>query len=128
MQVADLMDTHVLTISVNDYAIEAKRLMSQHERAWIIALEQSQIAGVVLAQDLERLSEALLKERDVREYVSTDLLMVSRDAQPQEAERLLRRSGRDFLTVMDENWPIGILTQDALTQAFSTSPLRRQAG
>lgn len=128
MQVADLMDTHVLTISVNDYAIEAKRLMSQHDRAWIIALEQSQIAGVVLAKDLERLSEAILKERDVREYVSADLLMVSRDAQPQEAERLLRRSGRDFLTVMDENWPIGILTQDALTQGFSASPLRRQAG
>lgn len=122
------MDTNVLTISVNDYAIEAKRLMLQHDRAWIIALEQTQIAGVVLAKDLERLSEAILKERDVGEYISTDLLMVSRDAQPQEAERLLRRSGRDFLTVMDENWPIGILTQDDLTQAFSTPPLRRQAG
>lgn len=130
MQVDEIMDTHVLTISVNDYAIEARRLMAQFECEWIIALDHAEVAGVVLAGDLRNIPESILKERDVREFVSGELPRVSRTAKPREAQRLLRQTELDFLTVMDDDWPIGIVTGKALAGKGKSSGERahKQAG
>ncbi len=114
MLLQELMSTEILTISANDYAAEALRLMNHHARTWVIVLESDQIAGIVFLQDLERLTESTLKERDVREYLRTNLLMIGNEAHPQEAERMLRCSGMDFLTVVKNNYPVGIITQDHL--------------
>lgn len=128
MRIDEFMDTQVLTISVNDYAFEAKRLMAQQACDWMIALDRADVAGVVFAQELERASEAALKERDVREYVSAAWLRVNRDIQPQAAERLLRRSGYDLMVVVDENGLVGIVTLDTLAHQHSKGYGRWQAG
>lgn len=114
MRLLDLMEPEILTISANDYAIEARRLMEQQHTNWILVLEKSQIAGVVLAQELASLPEGMLKERDVREYIRPNLLTINCEAQPREAERMLNRSGRNFLVVVQDNHPIGVITQESL--------------
>lgn len=130
MQVQDIMDTHVLTISVNDYAIEARRLMAQHGRDWVIAVERAEVAGVVWAESLRSIPDSTLKELDVREFVSADLPKVSRSAKPREARRVLRQSGLHFLTVMENDWPVGVVTEDDLTARGQSAACRdhQQAG
>lgn len=125
MRLLDLIQPAVLTISMNDYAIEAQRLMVQQQSSWIIVLEGLQMVGVVFAEELSGLSPALLNERDVREYVRAYPLMVNHDVSIQEAQRLLKRSGLDFLTVLRDNQPVGIITQANLSQDYSH---QRQAG
>lgn len=125
MRLLDLIQPEVLTISVNDYAIEAQRLMAQQQATWIIVLEGLQMVGVVFAEELKDLSPALLNERDVREYVRAYPLTVNNDVSIQEAKRLLNRSGLDFLMVLRDNQPVGIITQANLSQDSSH---QRQAG
>jgi CBS domain-containing protein len=125
MRLLDLIQPEGLTISVNDYAIEAQRLMAEQQTSWIIVLEGLQMVGVVFERDLRGLPPALLNERDVREYVSAYPLTVDSGVSIQEASRLLNRSGLDFLTVLRDNQPIGIVTRENLSQHRSH---QRQAG
>ena len=116
MHIHELMDSRISTVSANDYAAEALRVMASRNLSWSFVLDRNQIAGIIRAKDLARLSDALLKERDVREYVITSLVTVNIEADLNEAERLLRRSGQHFLGIIKGNLPVGILTQGALTQ------------
>lgn len=116
MQLTEMMEAEILTISANDYAIEALRLMNQRNAPWAIVLDRDWIAGIVYAQELNRFPASLLKERDVQEYLRTNLLMIPEEAQPQEAERLLRNSGMDFLIVIRDNRPMGMITRDSLSR------------
>jgi predicted transcriptional regulator len=50
---------------------------------------------------------------------------VNNDVSIQEAKRLLNQSGLDFLTVLRDNQPVGIITQANLSQGRS---YQRQAG
>jgi CBS domain-containing protein len=116
MNLHEIMDSRIGTVSANDYAAEALRLMTTHNLSWSFVIDRNQVAGIVQAQDLARLSDALLKECDVREYVITNLLTVSIETELQEAIRLLRRSGHHFLGVIKNNLPVGILTQESLPE------------
>lgn len=116
MQLTEIMEAEILTISANDYAIEALRLMSQRNAPWAIVLDRDWIAGIVYAHELNRFPETMLKERDVQEYLRTDLLVIPEHAQPQEAERLLRNSAMDFLIVIRDNRPMGMITRDSLSR------------
>ncbi len=115
----------MLTISVNDYAMEAQRLMAQQQSGWIVVLEGLQMIGVVFAQELGALPPATLNDLDVREYLRPFPLTVSSDVSIEEAKRQLIRSGLDFMAVMENNQPIGILTLASLEQKRLQ---QRQAG
>lgn len=114
MRIFDIMDSRIGTISANDYAIEALRMMSAQQCPWIFVLEANELAGVIYARDLERYSETVLRDRDVREYLVSNVATVDADLDIQEAERLLRISGKGFLAVTKEGRPIGIITPKSL--------------
>jgi len=116
MQLYDVMDSNIGTVSANDYAVEALRHMKARKLDWSFVLDCNQVSGVIFAQDLARLSEATLIERDVREYLITNLVMVDIDTEPQEAVRLLRFSERDFIGVVKDHQPVGILTTESLSR------------
>lgn len=121
MRVYDIMDSRIATVSANDYAAEALRLMTLGRRAWIFVLDCKELIGIAYASDMERLSESLLREQDVREHLKTNLLAIDPEADTKEAERLLRTGRRDFLTVVKDGCPIGIITRDSLTRSGSRS-------
>ncbi|WP_373532129.1 CBS domain-containing protein [Vampirovibrio sp.] len=125
MRLLELTEPVMLTISVNDYAMEAQRLMAQQQSGWIVVLEGLQMIGVVFAQELGALPPATLNDLDVREYLRPFPLTVSSDVSIEEAKRQLIRSGLDFMAVMENNQPIGILTLASLEQKRLQ---QRQAG
>jgi len=114
MRIFDIMDSTVGTISANDYAIEALRMMIKQKCPWIFVLESNELAGVIYARDLERYSETVLRDRDVREYLVSNVGTIEADTDIQEAERLLRNSTRGFLAVIKDGRPIGMLTPKCL--------------
>lgn len=124
MHLQEIMDSRIGTVSANDYAAEALRLMTARNLSWSFVLDRNQVAGIILAKDLARLSDALLKERDVREYVTTNLLTVNIETELQEAIRLLNWSGHRFLGILKNNLPVGILTLESI---LNTNPPRRLA-
>jgi predicted transcriptional regulator len=121
MHIHELMDSRISTVSANDYAAEALRVMASRNMKWSFVIDRNQVVGIVQAKDLSRLSEALLKERDVREYINTSLVTVNIETDLSEAERLLRRSGHRFLGILKNNLPVGVLTQDAMFREGLTS-------
>jgi predicted transcriptional regulator len=114
MQLNEMMDSRIGTVSANDYALEALRHMKAQKLDWSFVLDRNQVSGVVFARDLARLSETTLKEKDVREYLTTNLVIVDIETEPQEAARLLRHSGRGFVGVVKGNQPVGMLTSESL--------------
>jgi predicted transcriptional regulator len=116
MHLYDIMDPRVSTVSANDYALEALRHMTSKNLEWTFVLDRNEISGVVFARDLEALPETTLKEKDVREYLTTNLVMVDVETEPQEAARLLRFCGRNFIGVVRGNQPVGILTRESLAR------------
>jgi predicted transcriptional regulator len=123
MRLYDLMDSHIGTVSANDYALEALRHMTAQKLDWSFVLDCNQVSGIVLARDLAAIAEATLKERDVREYL-TNLIMVDIDTEPQEAARLLRFSERGFVGIVKNNQPVGILTTESLGQSSRSIELQ----
>lgn len=121
MRVYDIMDSRIATVSANDYAAEALRLMTLGSRPWIFVLDCKELIGIAYASDMERLSESLLREQDVREHLRTNLLAIGPEADTKEAERLLRTDRRDFLTVVKDGCPIGIITRDSLSRSRNRS-------
>jgi len=124
MRVYDIMDSRIATVSANDYAAEALRLMTLWRRPWIFVLDCNELIGIAYAKDMERLSQSLLREQDVREHLKTNLLAIGPDADAQEAERMLRLGRREFLTVVKDGCPIGIITPDSLTRPGQTVSLQ----
>lgn len=114
MHLYEIMDSRIGTVSANDYALEALRHMTTRQLDWSFVLDRNQVSGVVFARDLVKMSEATLKERDVREYLTTNLVMVDIETEPQEAARLLRFSEQGFVGVVKDNQPVGILTTESL--------------
>lgn len=112
------MDRSITTISANDYAAEALRVMTARGQSKILVLERDEVVGVVSASDLQRMSDASLKDRDVREFMATRMLAIHVETQLQEAERLLRLSGLDFLTVVKDAYPVGIVNKETLFAAY----------
>lgn len=120
MHIHELMDSRISTVSANDYAAEALRVMASRNLSWSFVLDRNQVVGMVHAKDLSRLSDGVLKECDVREYVNTSLITIHIETDINEAERLLRRSGHAFLGIVKNDLPIGILTQEAIIRAGMT--------
>lgn len=120
MHIHELMDSRISTVSANDYAAEALRVMASRNLSWSFVLDRNQVVGMIQAKDLSRLSDELLKECDVREYVNTSLITIHIETDLNEAERLLRRSGHPFLGIIKNDLPIGILTQEAIIRSGIT--------
>lgn len=116
MHISEIMDTGFSTISANDYAIEAQRIMTTRQCPWLFVLDRNELAGIICARDLERYSEATLRDRDVREFMVTSVLPITSDADIQEAERMLRGSSRGFLAVVKEGRPVGVITPKSLVR------------
>jgi len=129
MRLHELMDPRIGTVSANDYAAEALLLMNARNLGWCFVLDRNEVTGIIQAKDLDRIPETVLKERDVREFVRGNLPTVNIDAEVQEAERLLRRSGQRWLGILRNNLPVGILSQDAfsLEDGYRQSTLARPA-
>ena len=114
MHLYEIMDSRIGTVSANDYALEALRIMTMRRLSWCFVLDRNQVAGIIRYKDLARLSDAVLKEQDVREYVMPSLVTVSIDTELKEAKRILQRCGQHFVGVVKNDLPVGILTLEAM--------------
>lgn len=69
MRVLERHKPTLASVSANDYAGEALRLMKKLGQRWIFVLDRTEIAGLVFAKDLENEPQERLHEGDVREYM-----------------------------------------------------------
>lgn len=128
MHLHELMDPRIGTVSANDYAAEALQLMNSRNLSWCFVLDRNEVTGLVWADDLAHLPDTLLKERDVREFVTTSLLTVSIDTDLQEVERLLHRSGQHLLGIIQNNLPVGIISEDHIRRENKAQRALSHAG
>ncbi len=116
MTLQESMDPRIGSVSANDYAAEALRLMMTRHLGWLFVLDRNEIAGVVTARELARWPDELLKERDVREFLTQPLLTIPIETDEMEAANRLQRSGLRFAGITRSNLPVGFITPDALIQ------------
>lgn len=72
----NFMETQRLTtVSAYDYAADALIFMYRKGLKQVHVLDGDEVVGMIYARDLERHSQSVLRDRDVREYMR----MVSRE-------------------------------------------------
>lgn len=114
MLLQEVMSRDISAVSANDYALAALRYMRSRNLDRVFVLERDRVAGVVFARDLERYSDEILTERDVREYMSTDLSVIAPDSTLEEAASVLERGRVACLAVVKNNRLLGSITADVL--------------
>jgi CBS domain-containing protein len=114
MRLWEVMEPTRESVSANDYAAEALQRMRNRGCDWAFVLDRNEVVGLVFARDLERQPPDYLQEEDVRRYMTTRLILIGPDIASQEAERLLRLSRQDFLAVVEDHRPVGIVTAHSL--------------
>jgi CBS domain-containing protein len=122
MLLQEIMESRVFTVSANDYALEALRLLQRKRQPWAFVLDCDGVAGIVLRETLESLPEDYLHEDDVRRHTTEQIIMVGPEVESQEAERLLRLSQQGFLAIIEGKRPIGIITAENLKRSMLPCP------
>jgi len=127
MQLHELMDPRIGTVSANDYAAEALYLMNSRNLNWCFVIDRDEVNGIIWAEDLHHVSDTLLKERDAGEFVTNRLLTIDIETDLSEVERLLQRSGQPAVAILKNNLPVGILNQETISRSRGSQPRGKQS-
>jgi chloride channel protein, CIC family len=117
MEVADLMERRVVTVSANDYAMEALSLMREKGLSELLVVDRNEVVGYVERRILECQMPRTLAERDVREYMNPHVTFAEPDTSADEADWLMRRDSLPSLPVMENRRLQGVVTRRSLNRS-----------
>ena len=119
MRLKDVMSKNFRTISPNDTATEAQYQMSQYNSSHLVVIERSEVVGIVSAKELENIDGRFLKSRDVRDFMTPNVVTANLEMDVGEAAKLMRGNVASCLPVMDGNTLVGIVTISDLLQLLA---------
>jgi len=115
--VSEFMETRLLA-QVSELTItDAVNTMMENGIDSLIVLEDNEIAGIVTYKDI--LYDVVAKGRDplkttIKEIMHKPLIVIHRDAKVREAISLMSKNDIRRLIVIDDNRPVGIISQKTM--------------
>lgn len=121
-EVADVMSKDVATISPNETAVAAAKIMSERNISCLIVMEQERVTGVLTETDM--LKRALVEGKDFRSMRVADVMSalaqsVSPELSVLDAGKLMSDRHIRRLPVLDQGKLVGLVTQTDLVRALT---------
>jgi predicted transcriptional regulator len=115
------MSVPLVTLQSDDTIADAVQLFSLHHIHGAPVMQGNRLVGIITMTDIVEVigKEKLLSTR-VREIMTTDVVMAPSDVQLYEVIRRFKERGIGRLVVMEDDQPIGILTQSDIIRQFPT--------
>jgi len=120
VKVARVMSASLFTLSPDATMLEFKELLRQHRISGCPIVQDGQLVGVISLEDLIHAMETCSLEKSVRQFMTTDNLIVARAQEPvMEALRHFERTGIGRMPVLDaRDKLVGIITRGDITLAL----------
>jgi CBS domain-containing protein len=122
---ADVMRTNVLTIAPESTILHATRVMLENKVSALPVLENEKLIGILTSSDLLRfiitMYTTLDKKVTVADYMTDEVVTVSRDTTLLEAHTLMGAKRIRSLPVIEEGKIVGLVTR---TDLMSSDPSR----
>lgn len=117
MHVEEVMSTNVRAISLDDTLDHAWYLMEAHDiRHLVVIDDRDHVVGILSNTDIAALPPSTRQNRQVRDYMATDLVSVSPRTTIKEAANLFRGHAINCLPVFEEDRLVGLLTTTDLLE------------
>jgi len=119
LPVRDVMISPVITITLEDTVAKAAKVMLKNGIGGLVVVENSHAVGMITERDFVGL---LAKKQSpgellVKNVISKKLITISPDEGLMEAAKLIVKTGKRKLPVMENNKLVGILTADDIVKA-----------
>ncbi len=129
MQIHEIMNTNVVTIGPQDTASTAWSRMRRRGIRHLVVIDDDRVVGVLSERDLGgRSGGATRKNRLVRDLMTPRVEAADREANVEDAAKLMRRRLIGSLPVVDDNNLVGIVTATDVFEALengASAPLSR---
>jgi CBS domain-containing protein len=117
MHVEEIMSTDVRVIQPDDTLDHAWYLMEAHGiRHLVVVGENGRTIGVLSSTDIGTLPASTRQNRQVRDYMSTDLVSVKPQTTIKDAANLFRGHAVNCLPVIEDNKLVGLITTTDLLE------------
>jgi hypothetical protein len=115
------MTTPLITLQSDDTIADAIQVFSLHHIHGAPVMQGTRLVGIITMTDIVEVigKEKLLSTR-VREIMTSDVVKAPSDVQLYEVVRRFKERGIGRLVVMENDRPIGILTQSDIIRQFPT--------
>ena len=117
---ADAMTQGPIVVAPDTSLREAAQLMLEHHFHRLFVVDRGQLAGVITTTDLTRAVEAARLEAPIRAFMSAPVVTIRVDQPLSLAIDRLDRVHISGLVVTDNDWPIGVFTQEEALAARDT--------
>ena len=119
LPVRDVMISPVITITLEDTVAKAAKVMLKNGIGGLVVVEDSKPIGILTERDFVGL---LAKEQSpgellVKNVISKKLITISPDEGLMDAAKLIVKTGKRKLPVMENDKLVGILTADDIVKA-----------
>jgi len=116
--IENIMSTNVYYVKSSIYMHDAYMLMDQHNfRHMIVVDEDEKYLGVVSEGDFLRHFgfEGLVERQAIKDVMNNFILTISKDTYLDEVTKLMTKNKQDYAVMVENNIPIGILTERDIT-------------
>ncbi|MEW6087977.1 MAG: CBS domain-containing protein [bacterium] len=120
----DIMSSPVISVSPDISVYELKKMMLRFNHTGFPVEEDGKLAGMIIRQDIEKLISHKMEDEKIRNYMSTNVVTISRDTPIAEINRLLVESNIGRLPVIENGKLAGIVTRTDLIKIFHSRPLQ----
>jgi len=120
--VRDAMRSDVITVSPGHALAHAAELMTREHIHRVFVVRDDQLIGVVSTRDVMRAVADLRLDTPIGEVMSTPVLTIPAGEPLGLAASRLADAGKQGLVVVEDTWPLGIITQRDLLAARKWPP------
>ncbi len=121
-EVADLMTRDVLTVGPDDPVSNAARVMVENHVHRVFVLDGNLLTGVLSTTDMMNAVADARVADPIARYMSEPVITVDLDTSVGEAVKRLADADVRGIVVVDQDWPVGLFTQEEALEARSLPP------
>jgi tRNA nucleotidyltransferase (CCA-adding enzyme) len=120
-KVRNHMTSPVKSIQVDETILQAAETLNRYNINSLPALDGERMRGILTRQVVEKASYHGLKDRKVREVMSSDYISLSPDDPLRQAQDLLLMGVQRFIPVLEEEKLVGLLSRTDLLRSIASS-------
>ena len=129
LEVGDIMSVDVAAISLQSTIVSAVRIMSSNKISCLIVTDNGRLSGIVTETDI--LKRAVTGGNDFRKMIveqimSSPVRSIPRNLSVMETSKIMEAENIRRLVVLEEERPVGIITQTDMVQALASYSISQE--